>query len=64
MSAADSTGHCRRRVLISGQVRMEQLHLARKSGRVQAVLQKPWSREDLAGALELSGRGSDSSNLV
>jgi CheY-like chemotaxis protein len=44
-----------RRVLISGQVRMEQLNLARKSGRVQAVLQKPWSRDDLARALESPG---------
>ena len=45
-----------RRVLISGQVRMERLNLARDSGQAQAVLQKPWSRDDLAGALELSGR--------
>lgn len=44
-----------RRVLISGQVRIEQLELARDSGRVQAVLQKPWSRGDLAGALEIRG---------
>lgn len=44
-----------RRVLISGQVRIEQLDLARSSGRVQAVLQKPWSRDGLAGALELHG---------
>jgi CheY-like chemotaxis protein len=42
-----------RRVLISGQIRMEQLMLAQDSGRVQAVLQKPWSRDELARALEI-----------
>ena len=42
-----------RRVLISGQVRIEQLLLAQDSGRVQAVLQKPWSRDELARALEI-----------
>jgi len=46
-----------RRVLISGQVRIEQLELARDSGRVQAILKKPWSRGDLAGALEIRDRG-------
>lgn len=40
-----------RRVLMSGQIRPAQLQLALDSGRAHAVMEKPWSRDDLKRAL-------------
>lgn len=40
-----------RRILMSGQVRLEQLRLATAAGEAHAVLAKPWDRASLSGVL-------------